>query len=482
MSNNKYRIVVIGAGAGGLVVAIGAAKSGKKVLLIERGNYGGDCTNFGCIPSKSLIASAHAGHLLQSMESLGLQTSVSTFQARGALERVRSIVSGVRSHEDQPALEQKGVKVLTGVARFKDNHSLEVKEADGQLHNVDGNSIIIATGSSPLIPKIKGLDNTPYLTNETIFDLQEMPKRLIVVGGGPIGCELSQAFQRLGVRVSIIHTHDQLLNKEELSAQQVIAKQFEKEGIKVHLNAQTQEVSYQEGIFTLTIQNKNSLQIEKIEAENLLISIGRRPNISQLNLEAANVNYTDKGIPVDSYGRTNIPNIWAIGDVIGGPLHTHVAEHHGRAVLTSLLLSPFYKKKIDEQAIPKVTYTDPEIASIGLSEHEATKSYGVSALAIYMLPLSSVDRAITAGRTEGFIKIITKKWSSQILGATIVAPRAGEMLCQISTAMYANIPLKTLAKIIHPYPTYSLAIRQTADLWLTQTILPSIKKIFKWRG
>lgn len=480
MNNNKYPLVVIGAGAGGLVVAIGAAKSGKNVLLIEKGNYGGDCTNFGCIPSKSLIASAHAGHLLKSMESLGLQASVSTFQTRGALERVRSIISEVRSHEDQPALEHKGVKVLTGVARFKDSHRLEVKEANGQLHSVEGNSIIIATGSSPFIPKIKGLDNTPYLTNETLFELQEIPKRLIVLGGGPIGCELGQAFQRLGAQVSIIHTHDQLLNKEEPSAQQVIAKQFDKEGIKVHLNAETQEVNYQEGIFILTVQNKKTLRIEKIEAENLLISTGRRPNISQLNLEAAHVIYTDKGISVDSYGRTNIPHIWAIGDVLGRSLHTHVAEHHARAVLTSLLFSPFYRKKIHDQAIPKVTFTDPEIASIGLSEYEATNSYGVSALAIYLLPLSSVDRAITAGRTEGFIKIITKKWSSQIVGATIVAPRAGEMLCQISTAIYANIPLKTLAKIIHPYPTYSLAIRQAADLWLTQTILPSVKKIFKW--
>jgi pyruvate/2-oxoglutarate dehydrogenase complex dihydrolipoamide dehydrogenase (E3) component len=453
----KYALIVIGAGAAGLVVAIGAAKARKKVLLIEKGNYGGDCTNFGCIPSKSLIASGHAAEALKEGKSFGLEFSLPLLNARDSLVRTRGIVKEVRSHEDAAALAKMGVETRTGTASFKDPHIIQV---DGE--EFFAQQIVIATGSSPFIPPVKGLDKTPYLTNETIFDLKEIPSSLTVLGGGPIGCELSQAFQRLGSKVSLIHSHEQLLNKEEISAQTVIAKQFKKEGISLYLGSQIQEIHYQNAAFQITLDKD-----QKIETEALLVSVGRRPNVSSLNLEAAHVSYTEKGIPVDAYGRTNQSHIWAVGDVTGSPFFTHWAENQARAVLTSLLL-PFKKKLDRKQAIPRVTFTDPEVASVGLTEEQASKTCKI---ATYHVPFSANDRAVTAGRTEGFVRIITKKWSSQILGCTIVGPRAGEMLGEITLAMRAKIPLRKLAGLIHPYPTYNQAIRNAADLWLKQTIL-----------
>ncbi len=334
---------------------------------------------------------------------------------------------------------------------------------------IEAKQIVIATGSSPFIPPINGLDKTPFLTNETIFELKEIPKSLVVMGGGPIGCELAQAFLRLGSKVSLIHSHTELLNKEETCAQEIIAAQFKSEGISLHLGMGVKEVTYHDNQFQIFLENG-----QKFESEAFLVSVGRKPNVSSLNLKAAGVNYTDKGIPVDAYGRTNQSHIWAVGDVVGIPFFTHWAENQARSVLTSLLLPFPFKKKIDKnQSIPRVTFTDPEVASIGLSEKEASQHYNI---ATYTVPFSQVDRAITTGKTEGFIKIVTKKWSSKILGCTIVGPRAGEMLGEISLAMYAGISLRKLSALIHPYPTYNGAIRKAADLWLTQTILSIFKR------
>lgn len=460
----SYPIVVIGAGAGGLVIAIGATKAGKKVLLIEKGNYGGDCTNFGCIPSKSLIASAHAVADIKGGKELGIEFSSQSFHANPVLSRVRGIVAEIRSHEDQEALNKLGLETLTGTAIFQDSHVLRVNDLF-----IKAGQIVIATGSSPFIPPIKGLDKTPFLTNETIFELKEIPKSLVVMGGGPIGCELAQAFLRLGSKVFLIHSHAELLNKEDFHAQEVIANRFKSEGMSLYLGSSVTEVLYKNGQFQIDLANR-----QKIESDSLLVSVGRKPNVSSLNLEAAGVKFTDKGIPVDSYGRTNQSHIWAVGDVIGIPFFTHWAENQARSVLTSLLLPFPFKKKIDnKQFIPRVTFTDPEVASVGLLEKEASQRYNI---ATYFIPFNQVDRAITTGRTEGFVKVVTKKWSSKILGCTIVGSRAGEMLGEVTLAMHAGIPLRKLARLIHPYPTYNLAIRKAADLWLTQTILSLFKK------
>lgn len=436
-----YEIIVVGAGAGGLVVAIGAAAAGKKVLLIDKGTWGGDCTNYGCVPSKTLIALAEK-------------------HSDNPFPHVHEIVSEVRSHEDPKALNAKGVETLEGLVHFIDPHTLQVGD-----QTVQGKQIVIATGSSPLVPSIVGLKETPFLTNETIFDLKEIPKSLCVLGGGPIGCELAQAFRRLGADVSLIHRRPYLLKKEEPAAQEVIAQTFRNEGIELVLGVEPTRIDYNT---TFTITHPHGA----VECDQLLVSLGRTPNVGSLNLEAAGVSYSKHGIDVDKYGRTTTKHIWAIGDVTGGPQFTHAAENQGRTVLTSLLLP--WKKRMDKQAVPRVTYTDPEVASFGPLESE------VEGATVYNVPMSENDRAVTADRTEGFVKVITKGLNSKIIGATVVGPRAGEMLPELSLAAKEKIPLRKLASLIHPYPTYSLAIRRAGDLWLTQTFLPWLKH-FNWK-
>jgi pyruvate/2-oxoglutarate dehydrogenase complex dihydrolipoamide dehydrogenase (E3) component len=239
------------------------------------------------------------------------------------------------------------------------------------------------------------------------------------------------------------------------------------EGSVLHWNALGKAVSYSGRRFLIELEKGMP-----IDAEALLVSVGRRPRLSSLNLAAAGVQFSDKGIVVDAYGRTNQRHIWAVGDSIGAPFFTHFAENQARSVLTSLLL-PFQKRRDMKQPVPRVTFTDPEVASVGLSEKEAAKKMRI---ATYFVPFSAVDRALVEGRTEGFVKVITKKWSSRIVGCTIVGPRAGEMLCQVTTAMLAGLPLRKLSRLIHPYPTYSLALRKAADLWLTQTLLPLFRR------
>jgi pyruvate/2-oxoglutarate dehydrogenase complex dihydrolipoamide dehydrogenase (E3) component len=466
----KYQIAVIGAGAAGLVVAIGAAMAGKKALIIDKGPFGGDCTNFGCIPSKALIASAKAASFIKTCHEYGLHLNDSNFQADEVLNRVHSLIEEVRSHGDANALEKKGVHTLTGEAKFESNQIINVN-VQGQMQSIYFESAVIATGSSPKIPFIDGLLNTPFKTNVSIFNLKTIPKSLAIIGGGPIGCELGQAFQRLGTQVSIIHNKEHLLDKEDVHASHVIARQFEKEGVKLFLNQNVKSVYYANNEFILELNEKNSFK-----AEQLLVATGHKPHISSLNLDTIGVQYGENGILVDAYGRTTTPHIWAVGDCIGQPFYSHAAEHQARAVLSSFL-NPFFNHKLANQSIPRITFTDPEVASIGLSEYEAKEKYGT--IATYQVPFTSIDRGITTGRTDGFVKIITKKWSSHILGATLVGEGVGELLSQISTAMYMKIPLRKLANVIHPYPSYSLAIRHAADLWIKQTILPLYKKIFK---
>jgi len=467
----SYSIIVIGAGAGGLVIAIGAARAGKKVLLIERGHWGGDCTNFGCIPSKALIASAHSAHAVHAGKKLGLEGGAPFTHAEKALERVRDLISEVRGHEDPAALKEKGVETLTGVAQFIDRYRLKVVDDQGKERVVTGKQIVIGTGGSPLIPQIEGIEGTPYLTNETLFDLKEIPKRLCIVGGGPIGCELAQAFSRLGSQVTQVHRRTYLLKKEEPDAQKVIAETFRQEGIDLYLGYSPKRVNYANGEFTIEIEGEEKTVIL---SDALLLAAGRKPNLDSLNLEAAGVNFSKGGIEVNRFGQTNQKHIWAVGDVTGGPQFTHAAENQARTVLASLLL-PFRKKMDHKQPVPRVTFTDPEVASFGLLEKEGEEAYGKENVKTYHVPFTENDRAMTAGRREGFVKVVTKKSSSKILGATIVGPRAGEMLPELSLAKRENIPLRKLARIIHPYPTYNLAIRRAADQWLTEVFLPKLR-------
>jgi len=465
----KYPLIVIGSGAGGLVCAIGFASAGRKVLLVEKGEFGGDCTNYGCIPSKAILSSAMWAHHIKEGKVYGIESESVQFNADKALERVKKIISRVRDHEDRATLESQGVDVLEGVASFDSPNTVKVTDKEGKETLVYGKQIVIAAGGHPRKPVESWGECVDYLTNETIFALKSIPKSMIFLGGGPIGCELAQAFSRLGSKVIIIHRHSSLLNKEDPKAAKIVEDQLKKEGIEILFHERIANARCEEGKVICDLESGLT-----IEGEKLFLGIGRDPNIEQLQLDKAGITHTEKGIGVDNYGRTNVKHVWAVGDVIGKEYFTHLAEYQARKVLTSLILPFEFKAKWKKPLVPRVTYTDPEIASVGLSEKEAKEMY--KNIAVYELPFSKADRAICSGEENGFIKVITKKWSSKILGAIIVGPTAGELIVEIMVAMENNIPLRKLAKIIHPYPTYSRIVRKVADLYLKETILPLFKR------
>jgi pyruvate/2-oxoglutarate dehydrogenase complex dihydrolipoamide dehydrogenase (E3) component len=474
MSAEVFPLVVVGAGAAGLVVAIGAAKAGKKVLLIEKGNYGGDCTNYGCIPSKSLIAAAEAAHSLRRARTFGLSYEVPSVETDGALDYTRGVVSQFLAHENPKALEELGVSTLTGSAAFLDSHCLEVTLQDGTRRRVRAKTFVIATGSAPVIPPLEGLGQVPYLSNETIFHLENIPKSLAIIGAGAIGCEMAQAFQRLGCQCHVVEFFDQILGREEPEARRTLQSCLESEGVQFYLGYRGSRVEKTAQGIRLHIDPRQGEEGKHIDAEHLLLVVGRKPKLDSLHLSAAGVDYDERrGIAVDAYGRSSVPHIWAVGDASGGALFTHMAEWEARQVLTSLLLPGPLKVKLGkDKPVPHVIFTDPEVAAVGMSQAEAEERFGKNKIACYRVDLKDVDRAICTARTEGFVRIVTRKWSSKILGACIVAPRAGEMLGEISVAMEAGLPLRKLAKVIHPYPGYNLALRKAADKWLTETVIP----------
>lgn len=464
----KYDFVVVGAGAGGLVVASGLARMKRRVLLIERGAFGGDCTNVGCIPSKALIAAAEVAFGVSHAKELGIEGS-STVEASGALNYVRKVVKNVRAKEEPHNLEKLGVDILRGKATFIDPYTLQVDTEKGP-QKVRAKKVIIATGSRPRIPIIEGLEGSPYLTNETVFNLEKLPKSLAVIGAGTIGCELAQAFSRLGVKVTLVHPHAQLMDREDPRVSQEMTQVFKEEGMELRAPARTKHVSYNKGAFTLEFEEGAPLVVQ-----HLLIATGRSARLQGLGLENAGVAFSERGIETDCYGQTSQPHIFAVGDVRGKAMFTHIAEKEARALLFNLVtpkwLRYFARKKIfDEKPVPRVTFTNPEVASIGMSAKEAIARWGEGRIAIYDVEFDEVDRAICQKKTVGFVRVVTKKWSSKILGATICSSRAGEMLMEVGMAMHAHIPLRKMAGILHPYPIYNHAIRKAADQWLTKRL------------
>lgn len=463
MKTHDYQVIVIGAGPGGLTTAIGLGKANKRVLLIERKHWGGDCANFGCIPSKSLIASAHVAHNVRHANQWGINIANPCLGADRALDRVRTIVAHTVATHEPAALAKLGVGTLLGTATFQDPHTLVVKEPDGRERHLTAKHLVIATGSYPVLPQVSGLKEVPYFTNETIFQLPAIPQHLMILGAGPIGCELAQAFRRLGADVTLVQRNPRILVKEEWQAQEGMLTILRREGIQIRLASEAQGVVMKGKGVEMTIRCLATRQEETILGSHLLVAVGRLPSLADLNLDRAGIEHTPKGIRVDRYGRTSQSHIWAIGDVVGGPFFTHLAEHHARSLVHNLTARN--KKPIDKiQPVPRCTFTDPEIASAGLLEHEATEDHGPNRIAIHYLPLDQVERAVTDGRQEGLIKVITKKSNDQILGFTIMAPRAAEMLGELYLAMIHHIPLHELRSMMHPFPTYGLGLRQVADI------------------
>jgi len=469
--SGRYNLVVIGGGTAGLVSAAGAAGLGAKVALIEKHLLGGDCLNYGCVPSKSVIRSSRSARDVLLAGDFGVRVPDGVeVDFPAVMERMRALRSKLGFHDSAIRLKDMGIDLFLGEARFAGKDSVEI--AGNRLLF---SKAVIATGARAVEPSIDGIRQAGYLTNETVFSLTQRPERLAVIGGGPIGSELAQAFQRLGCRVTIIQRGAQLLGREDGDAVQVLHDAFQAEGIELLLNAVPLEVSVTDR-GKVILYEKDGVR-KRLTVDQILIGVGRAPNVEGLNLEAAGVEYDPKnGVSVNDFLQTTNPRIYAAGDICLQHKFTHMADSAARIVIQNALF--LGRRKLSALTIPWTTFTDPEIAHVGMYEKDA-RARGIEA-DTFVRHLREVDRATLDGEEEGFVKVHVKRGTDTILGATIVARHAGEMVSEISVAMAAGLGLGAMANVIHPYPTQAEAIRQVADMYNRTRLTAFVKKIFSY--
>jgi len=472
----RYNLVVLGAGTAGLVTAAGAAGVGAKVALIERDQLGGDCLNVGCVPSKALLRSAHAVAEIRRAARVGVHVDGETRVDFGeVMSRLRQVRARISPNDSADRFQHElGVDVYFGEARFVGRDKVSVGGTTLQFSKA-----VIATGARAFVPPIPGLSDTGFLTNENIFDLRELPPRLLVVGGGPIGCELTQAFSRLGSQVTVVEMGKQFLEREDPDAASILFDALEKEGVEIRLSTQLTRVEVgEDGSKRAIVENTacGDGKEEVIPFDEILIAVGRSPNVSGLDLEKAGVQSdARRGVDVDDHLRTSNANIYAAGDICMATKFTHAADFAARAVIQNSLF--FGRKRLSALNIPWCTYTDPEIAHVGLYERDAI-AQGLE-IDTYVRKFSDVDRAITEDDDAGFVKIHTRRGSDHILGATIVARNAGDLISEVSVAMAGGMGLAKLSSVIHPYPTQAEAIRQVGDAFNRTRLTPRVKKLFE---
>lgn len=469
----KYNLVVLGGGSAGLVAAIGAAGLGAKVALVERHLLGGDCLNAGCVPSKTVIRSAWVLGEIARARQLGVAVEGVRVDFGAVMERMRRVRADLSDHDSAQRVTKLGIDLYLGAARFTGSNTLEI---DGQT--LSFSKAVIATGSRPAAPPIPGLAETGYLTNETVWDLTLLPPRLAVIGAGPIGAELAQAFRRFGSEVTLFDVVPRLLGREDEQAAAVIRRVFAAEGIGLALGAEIELVSRTGAAKQLAYRLDGAAHT--LAVDEILVAAGRLPNLEGLNLAAANVACNQRGVEVDDTLRTTNPHIYAAGDVATRFQFTHIADATARMVLQNALF-PGPKKKLSDLIIPWATYTDPEVAHVGLYGWEAEKA-GI-AVTTYTHLLAETDRGRADGEADGFVKVHVQRGSDKILGATIVGRHAGELISEITVAMSGGLGLRHLATVIHPYPTEAEAIRKVADAYNRTRLTPTVAKLFRaWLG
>ena len=469
--DGRYNLVVLGAGTAGLVAAAGAAGMGAKVALIERQLMGGDCLNVGCVPSKALIRSAHAAHDVRTAGRFGIRLAGEPeVDFPAVMERMRRIRAGIAPHDSaQRFAEHYGIDIYFGAARFTGKDTVEVGGVTLRFAKA-----VIATGARAAVPPIPGLEEAGFLTNHNVFNLTEQPRRLAVVGGGPIGSELAQTFARLGTEVTIIETADQFLQREDRDAAEVLKSSLERDGVVVRLSTSLQRVEIVGNEKVLVLEGGDGE--ERVVVDEILVGVGRTPNVEGLDLEAAGVDFDRRGVNVNDFLQTTNKRIFASGDICLPYKFTHTAEATSRAVIQNALF-PGPKKRVSKLIIPWCTYTSPEIAHVGLYAHQA-EAKGME-VDTYEVAMADVDRAIAEGDEEGFLKVHVKKGTDTIVGATIVARHAGEMISEITTAMVAGLGLGAFAGIIHPYPTQTEVIRKAADAFNRTKLTPRVARLLK---
>ena len=467
----RYNLVVVGAGTAGLVTAAGAAGLGARVALVERHLLGGDCLNVGCVPSKCLIRSSRVAHDFRDASRYGVR-SRDGFEADfpAVMERMRRLRAQISHHDSVQRFAGLGVDVFLGDGRFSGPDSVEVGGKTLRFAKA-----VVATGARAFVPPVEGLGEAGFLTNETVFSLTELPKRILVFGAGPLGCELAQAFRRFGSEVTIVERGTQFLAKEDPDAAEILHGAFRRDGIDVRLSTQVVRVSRSEkGKHVL--MRRDGVESEEI-VDEILIGAGRVPNVAGLDLEKAGVEADDRnGVRVNDFLQSTNPRIFAAGDICLPYKFTHTADAAARIVIQNALFQG--RKRASALTVPWCTYTDPEIAHVGMYERDA------AALGIptdtFVRRMNEVDRAIADGEEEGFVKIHVRKGTDTILGATIVARHAGEMINEITLAMVGTIGLGVLATVIHSYPTQAEAVKQAADAYNRTRLTPFVKKIIGW--
>jgi pyruvate/2-oxoglutarate dehydrogenase complex dihydrolipoamide dehydrogenase (E3) component len=474
-----YNVAVIGAGTAGLVTAAGTVGLGGRVALIERNKMGGDCLNSGCVPSKALIASARLIDRIRHASRWGLNEQEPQFEFENVFESMRSRRAKIAPNDSIERFESLGVDVFSGQASFVSPYEIVVDNQKLRAKN-----FVIAAGTRAGIPAIEGLRGVPFLTNETIFDeLRTKPESMIVLGGGPIGCELSQVMSRLGVKVTIIEVLDQILPKEDPDVADWMAKHLETAGIRVLPSSQATRVSLRDGKVQFELvrlpPGAREPDATPIVADILLVSAGRVPNTERLNLEGAGVKFNARGIEVNAYLQTSQPHIYAAGDIVGPHQFTHTADAQARVVVRNILM-PFQllRQKMDYSVVPWCTYTDPEVARVGLNEAEA-KQQNIS-YELISVGINELDRAVIEGEELGFIKVLTAKRTDKILGVTMVAVHAGDLLHEFVLAMKYGIGLGQMAATIHAYPTFAELGRKVGDHYNKKRLTPFVKRLFNW--
>ena len=477
----EFDVVVIGGGAAGLTAAGICASFGAKTLLIEQAKLGGDCTWTGCIPSKTLLKAAKVAHERRHASRYGLSDADPAIDSRALMEHVRAVRQSVYEHADSPSLfEGMGIEVRSGRARFVDPHVIAITGATGSEERIRSRFIIVATGGRPRIPEIAGIEDAPYLTSETIFELPELPKRLLILGGGPIGSELAQASGRLGAKVTVVQKGTRLLPKDDPELSALLLRELEAEGVMFFLGASATRVAKEGDALRVTLDMAG--HAHTIVTDAVLVAAGRRPNIEGLGLEEAGVAYEAQGIVVDDRCRTSARHIFACGDVTGRYQLTHMSEHMAKVAATNVMLK--IPSRIDVRNVPWCTFTDPELARVGASEAELTKA-GV-AFEVYRFPYDKLDRAITDGSTSGLIKVFATRATGTILGATVLGSSAGDLMCELAVAMRNGVTLRKLADTIHPYPTLGLGVRRAADQWYvrkrSRRFVRLLQFVFGFRG
>ena len=464
----QFDIAVIGAGSAGLTAARFAARLGKRVALIEANRVGGDCTWTGCVPSKALLHAAKVAHTVRNASRYGITSKDQHVDFGAVMGHVKGAIEAVFAQESPETLRVEGIDVLEGRAEFQDARTLAVGQRE-----ISARRFLICTGAAPFIPPIPGLEDTPYLTYETFWDLAALPDQLVVIGGGPIGCELAQACQRLGSRVTLVEAADRLLPNDEPEASQAVVQALQRDGIDLRLSSPVESVK--------PADDRTGIEVsaggETIRGDALLVAVGRRAKVDELGLDRAGIEHGPRGITVDDYLRTNVKHIYAAGDCAGGFQFTHYAGFQGAMAVRNMLLPG--RSRARPQHPPWATFTDPEVAHSGLTEEQAQQRYG-ERVRVSFVPMAQVDRAVTEDATEGFIKIVQRS-NGKAIGATIVGQRAAETLQTWTLAGGNGLKMGNVARTMQPYPSLATGNQQLAwEAYLDGLTGGATGRVMRW--